>query len=80
MRTDTGRIVEVPKGSAAPHGSVPLSAREAKELKEIPDLGKTHNRARLRRYKKMHADDPCRSCQRLLKAHTLKQFQACYSE
>jgi hypothetical protein len=80
MQTNTGRIVEVPKGSAAPHGSVPLGAQEARELKMIPDLGKTYNRARLRRYKQMHADDDCRSCGKKLRGHTLRQFQTCYSE
>jgi hypothetical protein len=80
MQTSTGKIIDVPQGQAAPHGSVPLSAREAVELKEIPDLSKTMNRARLRRWKKKHASDPCRSCQRLLSGHTLKEFQTCYSE
>jgi hypothetical protein len=40
MDTRTGEIFEVEEGRAARHGSVPLSAREAEELKAIPDLGK----------------------------------------
>ena len=80
MQTSTGRIFQVPEGEAAPHGSVPLSDGEAKELEAIPDLGEVMNRARLRRYKRMHANDPCRSCSKLLRKHTLRQFQICYSE
>jgi hypothetical protein len=80
MDTGTGRIVEVPEGSAAPHASVPLNPREAAELKRIPDLTGVINRGRLRRYKQMHSDEPCRSCSVLLRRHTLQQFQICYSE
>ena len=74
MDTSTGRIFEVPAGRAAPHGSVPLTKEE------VPLLLKVNNRARLRRYKQLHADDDCRSCGAKLRRHTLKQFQACYSE
>lgn len=80
MHTETGRIFHLEKGQAAPQPSVPLAPREAKILEAIPDLKHTHNRARLRRYKQMHADDSCRSCSRLLRKHTLREFQSCYSE
>jgi hypothetical protein len=80
MRTDTGEIVEVPRGTAAPQPSVPLTKAEADELKQIPNLKNVVNRGRLRRYKQMHADDSCRSCQKPLRRHTLKEFQVCYSE
>jgi hypothetical protein len=81
MDTQSGRIFEVPRGQAAPHGSVPLTRVEAKELSAMPEtLEGVNNRARLRRYKQNHADDDCRSCGVKLRRHTLKQFQVCYSE
>lgn len=81
MDTRTGRIYELREGQAAPMPSVPLTKAEADELRRIPDtLAGVTNRGRLRRYKQMHADQPCRSCGKKLRAHTLKQFQVCYSE
>ncbi|HEX8653084.1 MAG TPA: hypothetical protein VF708_19865 [Pyrinomonadaceae bacterium] len=74
MDTRTGRVVYVPPGQAAPHGSVPLTRRETEEYRH------TTNRARLRRWKKAHAEDDCRSCGKKLRDHTLRQFQTCYSE
>jgi len=74
MNTETGNIIHVKEGSAVPPGHVKL------EAEEVPNLLKVNNRARLRRYKQMHAEDDCRSCGTNLRAHTLRQFQACYSK
>lgn len=74
MEIKSGRIVEVPEGKPVPRGHVPLTKEE------IPALKNLNNRARLRRYKQMHADDDCRTRGKKLRGHTLKQFQACYAE
>lgn len=74
MNTQTGEIIEVPKGRPVPRGHVLLTKEE------IPALRNINNRARLRRYKQMHADDDCRTCEKKLRRHTLKQFQACYAD
>lgn len=76
MNTETGGIYHMRERQPAPMPSVPLTKAEAEELGKIT----THNRARLRRYKQMHAEDDCRSCGVKLRRHTLSQFQQCYSE
>lgn len=74
MDTSTGKIIHVPQGQAAPHGSVSLTEHEVKGWRSMTGS------ERLRAYKRAHGDEPCRSCGNLLDAHSVKDFQRCYSE
>lgn len=74
MNTNTGEMFEVPPGRTPQMPSVPLTGMEARLLRPL------HTQERLRGYKRMHADDDCRSCGKKLRFHTLREFQTCYSE
>lgn len=73
MNSQTGDIFQVFDGKTMrANFGVPLTVKESVELKALPDT-----QVRLRRYKRMHADDKCRKCALTLRQHTLKEYQYC---
>jgi hypothetical protein len=50
----------------------PLTLAESFDLRQHGDT-----QERLRRYKQMHADDTCGNCDRILRNHSLREWQHC---